>query len=44
VQAVLKALQDEQIIKEITGRERRRLYAYVKYLDIMNKGTEIRGG
>ena len=43
VEVVLKALQDERIIREITGRKRRRLYAYVKYLEIMSKGTEIRG-
>lgn len=40
VAAVLEALQEEKVIKEITGRKKGRLYGYMKYLDIMNKGTE----
>ena len=41
VAAVLETLQKEKIVKEVTGRKRRRLYAYKKYLDLMNKGTEL---
>ena len=29
------------IVKEITGSQRNRYYAYVEYLDILNEGTEI---
>jgi Fic family protein len=41
VAAALKTLQAEKIIKEVTGRRRKRLYAYKKYLDLMNQGTEF---
>jgi len=41
VASVLKALQKEKIINEVTGRKRKRLYAYKKYLDLMNEGTEL---
>jgi Fic family protein len=44
VASALKALQKEKIIKEITGRKRKRVYVYKKYLEIMNKGTELRDG
>jgi Fic family protein len=40
VAAVLESLQREQIIKEVTGRKRKRIYAHTRYLDLMNKGTE----
>jgi len=36
----LEALQQEGIIKEVSGRKRYRLFAYEKYLDLMRKGTE----
>lgn len=39
VAKVLESLQKQGIIKEVTGRRRKRLYAYVKYLDLMNRGT-----
>jgi hypothetical protein len=28
------------IVREITAKQRRRIYAYVRYLDILNQGTE----
>lgn len=40
VNKVLKALIDEGIVEEITGKSRSRIYVYRKYLDIMNEGTE----
>jgi Fic family protein len=40
IAAALEALQKAEIIREITGRKRNRLYAYKKYLDLMQKGTE----
>lgn len=39
VAASLDALQKERIINEITGRKRKRIYVYKRYLDLMNKGT-----
>jgi Fic family protein len=41
VAASLRALQKEGIIKEVTGRKRKRIYVYHRYLDLMNKGTEL---
>jgi Fic family protein len=41
VAAALRALQKVKIIEEVTGRKRKRLYAYKKYLSLMNQGTEI---
>lgn len=40
VAGALKSLQKERIVKEVTGKKRNRLYAYKRYLEIMNKGTE----
>jgi len=36
----LKALEKVEIVKEISGRQRKRIYAYKRYLDLMIKGTE----
>ena len=41
VSAVLEALQERRIIVEVTGRKRKRLYAYKRYLDLLNQGTEL---
>lgn len=35
-----KELEKLGIVRETTGRERRRLYAYVAYLELLNQGTE----
>ena len=40
IAAALEVLQKTCIIKEVTGRKRKRLYAYRGYLDLMAKGTE----
>ncbi len=37
---VLKTLETTGIMKEITGKNRNRAYAYVKYIEIMNQGAE----
>lgn len=42
VGAALRALQKAKIIEEVTGRKRRRLYAYKRYLRLMSEGTEPR--
>lgn len=45
VQKSLRHLEELEIVKEITGKQRRRLYSYVGYLDLLNQGTEpIRRG
>ncbi len=36
----LALLQEHGIVREITGRPRNRVYAYRKYLAILNEGTE----
>ena len=38
--AALTLLQDQGVVQEITGRSRNRVYAYRKYLTILNEGTE----
>lgn len=38
--AGMQVLQDLQIAREITGRERDRRYAYRRYIDILSEGTE----
>ena len=40
---VIKAianLQKLDIVREVTGRRRGRLFAYGRYMDILNRGTE----
>lgn len=41
VSAALGSLQEVGIINEVTGRKRKRIYAYTSYLGLMNKGTEL---
>jgi len=36
----LKALEEFEIVKEITGKKRHKVFVYSEYLDILNKGTE----
>lgn len=36
----LQALVDLKVVREITGRQRSRVYVYDKYLAVLNKGTE----
>jgi len=33
-------LQKLGIVKEVTGKRRGRLFAYTRYMDILNRGTE----
>lgn len=37
----VKHLERIGLIKEITGAKRNRLYKYVKYVDILNEGTDV---
>jgi len=36
----LTALENLGIVKEITGKERHKIFLYRDYLDILNRGTE----
>jgi Fic family protein len=40
VSRAVEALEDLGIVREITGRRRERVFAYARYLDILNEGTE----
>lgn len=43
--ASIKHLENLGIVRELTGRQRDRLFVYGRYLDILNEGAEpIRGG
>lgn len=41
VNACLRELEQLGVVKEVTGRKRDRFYSYVKYIRIMNEGTEL---
>ncbi len=41
VTASLKSLQKLGMVKELTGHQRGRLFGYQKYIDILNRGTEL---
>lgn len=41
VNACLRELEQLDIVKEITGRKRNRLYSYAEYIRIMSEGTEL---
>ena len=40
VTATLARLQELGIVREITGRQRDKLYSYEKYIQLLNEGTE----
>jgi Fic family protein len=40
VARAVEALENLGIVREITGRKRERVFAYTRYLDILNEGTE----
>jgi DNA-binding transcriptional regulator GbsR (MarR family) len=40
VSGALKRLEELAIANETTGKERDRIFAYTKYLDIVSAGTE----
>jgi hypothetical protein len=37
---VMKKFEKLGIVNEITGARRNRLYSYISYMKILNKGTE----
>jgi len=39
INAALSVLEKLKIVEEVTGKQRRRVYAYQGYLDILNEGT-----
>ena len=44
VAAVLRVLEDLDIVREVTGRQRGRIYAYERYLAVLREGTEDPAG
>ncbi len=40
VNACLRELEQLNLVKEVTGQKRNRLYSYMKYIQIMNQGTD----
>ena len=42
INSALGNLERLGIVKEITGKQRRRVYSYEAYLEILTKGTEPR--
>jgi Fic family protein len=40
VMKAIRNLQNLGIVKEVTGKRRGRLFAYTRYMDILNRGTE----
>ena len=41
VRTGLKKLEDLNLIEELTGKQRDRIYAYHNYIAILNKGNEL---
>ena len=41
VNKALEHLEQLGVVREITGRKRTRLFSYRRYMDIMNRGTEL---
>lgn len=40
VAAVLRILEDLEIVEEVTGRQRGRIYTYERYLAVLREGTD----
>jgi DNA-binding MarR family transcriptional regulator len=43
VNKALDRLEKAGIVQELTGMKRNRLFSYVGYIEIMNRGTELPG-
>jgi Fic family protein len=41
VNACLRELEQLEVVQEVTGQKRNRLYSYVEYIRIMNEGIEL---
>jgi Fe2+ or Zn2+ uptake regulation protein len=41
VYTVLEGLATLGIVRELTGRERRRVFSYQRYLAVLSEGTEV---
>jgi cell filamentation protein, protein adenylyltransferase len=41
VNACLKHLEKINVVEELTGQKRNRLYSYSQYIEVMNQGTEL---
>jgi DNA-binding transcriptional regulator GbsR (MarR family) len=44
IATALRHLEDLEIVRELTGRRRNRIWVYTHYLAILNEGTEPIGG
>lgn len=40
IRAAIAALQDMGLVVELTGQQRRRVFAYRQYLDILSEGAQ----
>jgi DNA-binding Lrp family transcriptional regulator len=40
VSRAVETLEKLGVVREITGKKRERIFAYTKYLDVLNEGTE----
>jgi hypothetical protein len=40
VAKAMEHLAKLDIVREVTGKRRRRVFAYISYLDVLNQGTE----
>ncbi|WP_202843653.1 Fic family protein [Luteimonas saliphila] len=40
IRAAVRALQDLEIVNEVTGQQRHRVFAYSQYLDILSEGAQ----
>ncbi len=40
VRAAIRALEEMEIVNELTGQRRHRVFAYQQYLDILSEGAQ----
>ena len=40
VRAAIRTLQDMEILNELTGQRRNRVFAYQRYFEILNEGAQ----
>ncbi|MFO1095095.1 MAG: hypothetical protein U0992_17580 [Planctomycetaceae bacterium] len=39
----IEVLRDAEVLTEVTGKRRDRVYAYKRYLEVLGEGTELSG-
>jgi hypothetical protein len=40
IRAAVRALQELEIVNEVTGQQRHRVFTYSRYLDILSEGAQ----